>query len=246
MSVDQVTPDQGSSGLTPDAFMNATEESEQPETQVEEQSIEQPGEETPAAEPEQSTPDQGNAALEATIADLRAKNDELNRTFTQDRQAAAERLRQEQAQQPPDYSQYPEEDRAAMQQLDRMIEAKLEQRVGPLNQQMQGLTQDQRQQREIAQAKINHPGVDIDKAIELANDQGVSLIEIAARALSADKAASTATAKVKTDLARKSKANTGVGGGSSPAPGKTQPYDRERDAGKTVPEILEGLRASKT
>ena len=243
MPDDQAAPDQGSSGLSTEEFLAG----EQTQTPVEEQSNERTDEGTPADETsEESVEAQLRAQLataQATNADTQTKLDELNRTFTQDRQAAAEQLRQEQAQpQQADYSQYPEESRAAMQELDRRIDERAQQIVeakfGGLNEQVEGLTATQQKAVEMAAVRVAHPGVSEAEIEKVFNDPNISTREIIARSLAGSTAATTAAAKTKADLTRKAKANTGSGTGGTPTPGKIRPYDSKRDSGKTAMQIM--------
>ena len=248
MPDDQATPSEGS-GLTVDSFLGATDESEQPAAEVEEQSYEQTDEGTSEETSEESVEDQLRAQLEqanTNTADIQTKLDAMNRTFTQQHQEQAAQRKQEEVQaQQVDYSQYPEETRAAVQELDRRIDERAQQIVeakfGSLNEQVQGLTEQQKQDINIATAIRNNPGVTKEAIMAMYSDSNLTTEDIIARAIAGKGAAKAATAKVKKDLTRKKGANTGAGKGGSPN-GKDLPfvYDSKNPehVAMGVPEIM--------
>jgi len=230
MPDDQANQDQGAPVSSPEAFMSATEAPEQVGAEVEEQSDVQTDESTSVEETtEESVEDQLRAQLataNATAADAQRRTDELNQSYTQAKQAEAEQRRQEE--QSTDYTQYPEESRSAMQELDRRIDERAQQIVeskfGNLNGQVEQLTESQQRAVEMAAIKVKYPGVS-EAAIDEAFNSSVSTREFIARGLSGNSAAAVATAKTKADLTRKKKANTGGGTGGTAQQGLGWVYD---------------------
>jgi len=228
MPDDQATPDQGAPISSPEAFMSATEATEQVGEQVEEQSDVQTDESTSVEEtPTESVEDQLRAQLataNAATADAQRRTDELNQSYTQAKQAEADQRRQQEAQaQEEAYTQYPEESRQAMQELDRRIKQlakqQYEEQFGGLSGQVEQLTDAQQKAAEIAVVKAKYPGVS-EAEVEKVFASAVSTREIIAQNLAGKGAAAVATAKTKADLTRKGKANTGGATGGTAQQGK--------------------------